>query len=77
MRMREAALGRMAGVGIPMVAALLTPGPQDDLALAAGAAGYPRAYSVAFETQLTSAEFGLSRARHFQIANEALQAARA
>jgi RHS repeat-associated protein len=37
---REAALGRMAGVAIPMVAAALTPGPVDDLALAAGAAGY-------------------------------------
>jgi hypothetical protein len=36
---REAALGRMAGVGIPMVAAILIPGPADDLALAAGTAG--------------------------------------
>jgi RHS repeat-associated protein len=37
----------------------------------------PRAYSVAFETQLARAEFGLRRAVHFQIANEALQAERA
>jgi len=37
--LREAALGRMAGVGIPLIAAILTPGPQDDLALAAGTAG--------------------------------------
>jgi hypothetical protein len=36
----------------------------------------PKAYSVAFETQLTPPEFGLSRARHFQIANDALQSAR-
>jgi RHS repeat-associated protein len=36
---REAALGRMAGVGIPLVAAALTPGPGDDLALSAGTAG--------------------------------------
>jgi RHS repeat-associated protein len=33
---REAALGRMAGVAIPMAAAALTPGLADDLALAAG-----------------------------------------
>jgi RHS repeat-associated protein len=37
--LREAALGRMAGVGIPLIAAALTPGPGDDLALAAGATG--------------------------------------
>jgi hypothetical protein len=36
---REAALGRMAGIGIPLVAAILTPGPADDLALSAGTAG--------------------------------------
>jgi hypothetical protein len=36
---REAALGRMAGVAIPMVAAALTPGPVDDLALSAATAG--------------------------------------
>jgi len=34
--LREAALGRMAGVAIPMVAAALTPGLADDLALAGG-----------------------------------------
>jgi hypothetical protein len=37
----------------------------------------PRAYSVAFETQLARAQFGLRRSIHFQIANEALQAERA
>jgi RHS repeat-associated protein len=43
---------------------------------APAARGVPRAYSVAFEAQLSPAEFGLSRGRHFQIANEALSAAR-
>jgi hypothetical protein len=47
----------------------------------AGAAGAaegaaPRAYSVATEAELSPAEFGLSRARHFEIANETLRAAR-
>ena len=37
----------------------------------------PRAYSVAFEAELATAELGLSRARHFQLANEALAVARA
>jgi len=36
----------------------------------------PKAYSVAFQTQLDATELGLSRAEHFQIANEALQAER-
>ena len=37
----------------------------------------PRVYSVAFEAELAATELGLSRGRHFQIANEALQTARA
>jgi hypothetical protein len=37
----------------------------------------PSVYSVAYETRLTGSQLGLSRARHFQIANEALQAERA
>ena len=37
----------------------------------------PKAYSVAFETQLARTELGLSRGEHFQIANQALQAERA
>jgi RHS repeat-associated protein len=32
----------------------------------------PRAYSVAFQTQLTTEQFGLRQAQHFQIANQAL-----
>jgi RHS repeat-associated protein len=36
----------------------------------------PRAYSVAFETQLAESQLGLSRPRHFAIANEALGEAR-
>jgi hypothetical protein len=34
----------------------------------------PTAYSVAFETQLSPAQFGLSQEQHFQIANNALRA---
>jgi hypothetical protein len=45
-------------------------------ALGAGAET-PRAYSVAFQTELDAAQFGLSRARHFAIANDALARARA
>ena len=37
----------------------------------------PGAYSVAFETVLAESQLGLSRARHFAIANEALADARA
>ncbi|WP_441293178.1 RHS repeat-associated core domain-containing protein [Sorangium sp. KYC3313] len=45
-------------------------------AAAGTATAMPRAYSVAFEAQLSPAEFGLSRARHFQLANESLIADR-
>lgn len=43
----------------------------------APAASTPKFYSVAFQTTLDSSQIGLSRPQHFQIANEALEAARA
>lgn len=45
--------------------------------IVAAVKGAPLAYSVAFETRLAEGELGLSRARHFAIANEALAKARA
>jgi hypothetical protein len=40
----------------------------------AAAPAEPTVYSVAFEVELGPAELGLSRGRHFQIANQALEA---
>lgn len=49
----------------------------DDSAATIAAEAAPGAYSVAFQTTLDASELGLSRARHFAIANEALADARA
>jgi hypothetical protein len=66
----QAATGVVLGIGTTVLGGVVGAG-------ATRTAETPRAYSVAFQAELDASQFGLSRARHFAIANDALAQARA